>query len=118
MAANQEMWTPLEAALAPFKELAGLNRQTVTGADGQPLQMVLKADRCRVQQASSGDDPTGATIDIGFTIGTEPYAVRLIGSRYRRDGRWDFDRLKRDISAELQSGALLPGELLVLADPA
>ena len=114
MAANQEMWTPLEAALAPFKELAGLNRQSVTDSEGQSQQLVLRADRCQVQPGSVAEDPAGATIDLGFTIGRDAYGVRLVGADYRRDGRWDYGRLTRDISANLQSGALTPGEPLLL----
>jgi hypothetical protein len=49
MDSNQEMWTPLEAALAPFKELARLNRQSVTDKEGHGVQIVLKADRCHVR---------------------------------------------------------------------
>ncbi len=114
MNVNQEMWTPLEAALAPFKELAALNRQRVTDADGEAVQIVLKADRCRVQPAPAGADPAGATIDIGFAIGREAYGVRIVGTDYRRDGRWDFDRLTGDISAALASGALTPGDSVSL----
>jgi hypothetical protein len=100
MTVDQSMWTPLESALAPFKELARLNRQTVTDAAGQATQLVLKADRCRVN---------GARIELGFSVGADTYAVDLDAADYRRDSRWDFEGIRTDISAGLRSGALKPG---------
>jgi hypothetical protein len=108
MDSNQEMWTPLEAALAPFKELARLNRQSVTDGQGNGVQIVLKADRCHVR-LPSGTDADGATIEMGFTLGAEPFTVHFVGSDYRRAGAWDLDRIRTDISTGLQSGALKPG---------
>ena len=115
MSADQEMWTPLESAFSPFKELARLNRQTVTGADGHANQLVLESGRCRVHPGQAGAEPEDLSIEIGFAWGGEAYAVRLVGSDYRRDGRWDFERIRTDISAGLQSGALRPGVSFVLA---
>ena len=109
MSAGQEMWTPLESALSPFKELARLNRQTVTDARGQALQIVLDAGRCRVDPGQPGAEPTDRSVEIGFALGREAYAVRLSAIDYRRDGRWEFERIRADISAGLRSGALLPG---------
>ena len=97
------MWTPLEAALAPFKELARLNRQMVTDAAGETVQMVLKADRCRVEDAGAA-----ARVHLGFVLGRDAFAVGLLASDYRRDGAWAFDRIRADISAGLKSGAITP----------
>lgn len=118
MTAGQEMWTPLEAALSPFKELARLNRQTVTGAGGQPVQLVLAAGRCHVDHGDAGADAPRPAIELGFSLAGESYAVRLVHADYRRDGRWDFERIRADISAGLQSGALQPGTPLVMAPKA
>lgn len=104
MSADQEMWTPLEAALAPFKELARLNRQMVTDASGEAAQLVLKADRCRVEDAGAA-----ARVHLGFAIGRDAFAVALLAADYRRDGAWAFDRIRADISAGLKSGAIKPG---------
>jgi hypothetical protein len=117
MAADQEMWTPLEAALAPFKELARLNRQSVTDAAGHDVQLVLHADRCHVLQGSAAD-PASASIEIGFSLEGHAYAVRLMGTNYRGSERWDFGRIRSDISTSLQSGALTPGATFDLAPPA
>ncbi len=114
MTAGQEMWTPLEAALAPFKDLARLNRQTVTGAGGRAVQIVLAAGRCRVDRQADGDATTRPEIELGFSLGRDDYLVRFAGDDYRRDGRWDFDRIRSDISAGLQSGALEPGAVFAL----
>jgi hypothetical protein len=108
------MWTPLEAALSPFKELARLNRQTVTGAGGQALQIVLAADRCHVHQGLAGAETDGPAIDLGFSLDGEAYDVRLLGNEYRRNGQWDFQRIRADISAGLQSGAIQPGASYVI----
>ncbi len=109
------MWTPLESALSPFKELARLNRQTVTGVAGHAVQIVLKAARCRVHQGLAGAATSGPTVDLGFSLGDEAYEVRLLVNEYRRDGRWDFERIRTDISTGLQSGRLQPGTSLAIA---
>lgn len=114
MSADQQMWTPLESALAPFKDLARINRHAVRGADGHDVQIVLRADRCRVQPAPAGASEDSATIELGFSLGPEIYAVHFVGANYRRGGGWDFRRLTTDISTELQSGGLRPGAPLVL----
>jgi hypothetical protein len=108
------MWTPLEAALSPFKELARLNRQTVTSGAGQAVQLVLAADRCHVYQGLAGAETDGPAIDLGFSLGGEAYDVRLLGKQYRRAGQWDFQRIRADISAGLQSGAIQPGASCVI----
>ena len=113
MTADHEMWTPLEAALAPFKELARLNRQLLTDAAGETVQMVLKADRCRVEDAAGG-----ARVHLGFALGREAFAVGLLASDYRQDGAWAFDRIRADISAGLKSGAITPGEAAQLVPSA
>ena len=112
------MWTPLEAALSPFKELARLNRQTVTGPEGNVVQLVLQAGRCRVHPDQAGAASAGASVEIGFALDGEKYAVRLVGTDYRRDGRWDFEQIRSDISAGLQSGAIQPGEPFAMAPKA
>lgn len=99
------MWTPLEASLAPFKELARLNRQMVTDAAGQSAQMVLKADKCRVEGETSGPS---AWVHLGFAVGRDAFSVGLLASDYRRDGAWAFDRIRADISAGLKSGTITP----------
>ncbi len=114
MSADQTMWTPLEASLAPFKELARLNRQMVTDAAGEPAQMVLKADRCRVEDGS-GDS---ARVHLGFAVGRDAFAVGLLASDYRRDGAWAFDRIRADISAGLKSGAIKPDAACLLVPTA
>lgn len=108
------MWTPLETALAPFKELARINRHAVTGADGHDHPLVLRADRCHVQPAPSGTSTDSATIELGFSVGSETYAVHFVGANYRRGGGWDFKRLTTDISNGLRSGSLLPGAAFTL----
>ena len=108
MSVDQSMWTHLESALAPFKELARLNRQTVTGADGESVQLVLSADRCHVD---------AERIELGFSLGAEPYSVGLARTDYRRDGGWDFDRIRADISAGLRSGAMKSGTPFELTNP-
>jgi hypothetical protein len=109
MSSDQQMWTPLEAALAPFKDLARLNRQAVTDAEGQNVQLVLRADRCRVRPAPSGTAPHDATIELGFSLGATAYAVHFVGATYRRGGVWEFGRIATDISAGLRTGELQPG---------
>jgi hypothetical protein len=108
------MWTPLEAALSPFKDLARLNRQTVTGAAGQTVQIVLAADRCLVHQGLAGAQTDGPAIDLGFSLGGEAYDVRLLGNQYLHDGQWDFQRIRADISAGLRSGAIHLGASCVI----
>jgi hypothetical protein len=108
------MWTPLEASLSPFKELARLNRQTVTGTGGHAVQIVLAADRCHVHQGLAGAAIDGPAIDLGFSLGGQPYDVRLLGNQYRRDGQWDFERIRSDISAGLRSGAIQSGASCVI----
>ncbi|HUF46837.1 MAG TPA: hypothetical protein VMM93_03415 [Vicinamibacterales bacterium] len=115
MIAGQEMWTPLEAALSPFKELARLNRQTVTGAEGEALQLVLAASRCRVEQGEAGAEARPPAIELGFSLAGDAYAVRFVDADYRRDGRWNFEQIRADISAGLRSGALQPGTPLLIA---
>ena len=115
MTAGQEMWTPLEAALAPFKELARLNRQTVTSAGGEVVQIVLAASRCRVDQPAAGDTTTRPSIELGFSLARDAYVVRFVDTDYRHDGRWNFEQIRSDISAGLQCGALQPGAPLVIA---
>ena len=110
MSADQSMWTPLEAALAPFKELARLNRQMVTDAAGEQAQIVLKADRCRVEDGSGAS----ARVHLGFAVGRDAFAVGLLASDYRRDGAWAFDRIRADISTGLKSGAIKPDEASLL----
>jgi len=99
------MWTPLEAALAPFKELARLNRQMVTDAAGDQAQIVLKADRCRVEGQTSG---ASAWVHLGFAVGRDAFSVGLLASDSRRDGAWAFDRIRADISTGLKSGTIRP----------
>jgi hypothetical protein len=108
------MWTPIESALAPFRDLARINRHAVRDADGRDHQLVLQAERCRVTPAPVGTSTDSATIELGFTLGSQPYAVSFVGANYRRGGRWDFNRITKEISGGLQSGSLRPGTSLHL----
>jgi len=103
------MWTPLESALAPFKELARINRHAVRDGNGRDHQLVLRAERCHVKPAPAGTSTDSATIELGFSLGSESYAVHFVGANYRRGGRWDFSRITKDISAGLQTGGMQPG---------
>ena len=103
------MWTPLESALAPFKELARINRHAVRDADGHDRQLVLQAGSCRVTPGPAGTSTDSATIELGFTLGPNSYAVHFVGASYRRGGGWEYSRITKDISAGLQSGACQPG---------
>ena len=114
MTEDQSMWTPLESALAPFKELARINRHAVRDSHGRDYQLVLRADRCHVQPAPSGASPDSATIELGFSLGSLMYAVHFVGANYRRGGRWDFSNITKDISTGLQSGGLQPGTSYML----
>jgi hypothetical protein len=67
MTADQSMWTPLESALAPFKELARINRPGL--ALGRDYQLVLSADRCKVQPAPAGNEPD-APRSACFSLGS------------------------------------------------
>jgi hypothetical protein len=109
------MWTPLESALAPFKELARIDRHAVRDAHGHDHQLMLRADRCHVQPAPAGTSPDSATIELGFSLGSEAYAVHFVDANYRRGGGWDFNRITKDISTGLQSGGLRPGAPFALA---
>jgi hypothetical protein len=108
------MWTPLESALAPFKELARINRHAVRDANGRDHQLVLHADRCHVTPGPAGTSTDSATIELGFTLGSNSYAVHFVGASYRRGGGWEYSRITKDISAGLQSGAFQPGTSLLL----
>ena len=113
------MWTPLEAALAPFKELARINRHAVRDGDGRDHQLVLQADRCHVTPAPAGTSTDSATIELGFTLGPNAYAVHFVGANYRRGGGWDYGRITKDISAGLQSGVIKPDtSVRLVRDPA
>ena len=108
------MWTPLESALAPFKELARINRHAVRDSDGRDHQMVLRPERCHVTPGPAGTSTDSATIELGFTLGPNSYAVHFVGASYRRGGGWEYSRITKDISAGLQSGAFQPGTSLLL----
>jgi hypothetical protein len=110
------MWTPLEVALAPFKELARINRHAIRDARGHDHPLVLRADRCRVHPASAGTSTDSATIELGFSLGSDAYAVHFVGANYRRGGGWDYSKITKDISMGLQSGGLQPGATFNLRD--
>lgn len=106
---DRQMWTPLETALAPFKDLARINRHTVRDADGRDRPLLLSADRCHVRPAPPGTSWDSATVELGFSLGQDAYAVYFVGANYRRRGNWDYSLIKQDISTGLQSGSLKPG---------
>jgi hypothetical protein len=118
MTDDRSMWTPLETALAPFKDLARINRHTVSDAQGRDRPMLLSADRCHVRPAPAGASHDSATIELGFSLGPDAYTVHFVGANYRRGGGWDYGLIKKDISAGLQSGRLQPGTSFDLRESA
>jgi hypothetical protein len=106
---HQDMWTPLERALAPFKSLARLNRQSVLAPGGESRQMLLRPERCRVDTGdASGEAAATGQVQIGFSIDTDAYTVMVSPDAYQQDGVWNLEKLRADVGAALQSGALTP----------